>query len=151
VAANKGARMEGFFAWGLNPHGWGWQPCFNCQFLDNEITEGNGYGPRSAFIGAFTSDNNETYAGPLGRALIFRRNLCDNNARLRFHSTVDDVLVERCVVKRSEVGVLVGKGPTNVLLRENRFEDVAKPYDGEGLPGVTIVPEDNGADTGRPR
>ncbi len=139
IAGNKGTRMDGFFAWGLNPHGWGWQPCISCQFLDNEIVEGNGYGGRSAMIGAFTSDNNEQYAGPLARGIIFRRNVLRNNAAIRIHATVDDALVEHCTVKDSETGILIGKGPTNVLLRGNRFERVAKPYEGEGLSGAMVV------------
>ena len=140
VAGNKGARMDGFFAWGLNPHDWGWQPCLNCQFLDNEILEGNGYGGRSAFIGAFTSNNNDKYAGPLARAMVFRRNICHNNARLRLGGTVDGAVIEHCTVRHSEQGVLIGKGPTNVLLRGNQFEDVAKPYDGEGMGEALIHP-----------
>jgi len=140
VAGNKGTRMDGFFAWGLNPHDWGWQPCYNCQFLDNEILEGNGYGGRGAFMGAFTGDNNAKYAGPLARGIIFRRNTLDSNARMRFHATLDDVLVERCMMKNNDLGITVGKGPTNLLLRENRFENVTTPYDGEGLSGAMIVP-----------
>jgi hypothetical protein len=140
VAGNRGTRMDGFIVWGLNPHGWGWQPCYNCQFLDNEILEGNGYGGRSAILAAFTGDNNETFAGPLARGIIFRRNLLDGNARVRIHSTVDEVLVERCTVRHNELGITIGKGPTNLLLRENRFEDVATPYDGEGLAEALVLP-----------
>lgn len=140
VAGNKGTRMDGFIAWGLNPHNWGWQPCFNCQFLDNEILEGNGYGGRSAMLGAFTGDNNEKFAGPLARGIIFRRNTLHSNARFRLHATIDDVLVERCTVKNNDQGMTVGKGPTNLLLRENRFENVTTPYDGEGLDGALILP-----------
>jgi len=140
VAGNKGSRMDGFFAWGLNPHGWGWQPCCNCQFLDNEILEGNAYGHRAAFIGAFTSNSNETYPGPLARAIVFRRNVCHSNARLRLGGTLDDALVERCTVRHNESGISIGKGPTHVLLRNNTFEDVATPYDGEGLDQALILP-----------
>jgi hypothetical protein len=43
-------------------------------------------------------------------------------------------------VKHNELGITIGKGPTNVLLRENRFEDVPTPYDGEGLGGVLVLP-----------
>lgn len=141
VAGNKGSRMDGFFAWGLNPHDWGWQPCFNCQFLDNEILEGNGYGHRGAFMGAFTGDTNEQFPGPLARGIIFRRNVLHGNARFRVHATVDEALVERCTVKHNDLGITIGKGPTNVLLRENQFEDVPTPYDGEGLGGVMVLPK----------
>ena len=56
VAGNQGARMDGFFVWGLNPHGWGQQPSWFCQFLDNEISEGNGYGNRSAAFGTIGAE-----------------------------------------------------------------------------------------------
>lgn len=140
VAENKGARMDGFFAWGLNPHAWGWQPCFNCQFLDNEILEGNGFGSNSAFMGAFTGDTNEIFPGPLARGMIFRRNVLDNNARMRIHNMVDEVLVEHCTVKHNDLGIVIGKGPTDVLLRGNKFEDVTAPLTGDGMAGVTVVP-----------
>ena len=140
VAANTGARMSGFFAWGLNPHGWGWQPCFNCQFLDNEIIEGNGFGAESAMLGAFTSDTNETFPGPLARGMIFRRNVLGNNSRIRIHATVDEALVEHCTVKHNDQGIVIGKGPTDVLLRGNKFEDVTTPLAGDGVAGVTVVP-----------
>jgi hypothetical protein len=42
-------------------------------------------------------------------------------------------------VKNNDTGILIGKGPTNVLLRDNRFEGVATPYAGEGLSGVMVV------------
>ena len=140
VAENKGARMGGFFAWGLNPHGWGWQPCFNCQFLDNEILEGNGFGSDSAMLGAFTSDTNEAFPGPLARGIIFRRNALDNNARIRIHNMVDEVLVEHCLVQHNDTGIVIGKGPTDVLLRANKFEDVTTPLSGDGLAGAVVAP-----------
>ena len=139
VAGNKGARMDGFFAWGLNPHGWGWQPAWFCQFLENEILEGNGYGHRAAFIGAFTSNNNEEYAGPLARCAVFRRNVCHNNARLRLGGTVEDALIEHCTVRHADTGIEVRPGPRSVLLRGNTFEDVGKPLDGDGAVGVAVV------------
>lgn len=139
VAGNVGARMDGFFAWGLNPHGWGWQPAWYCQFLGNEISQGNGYGPRAAFMGAFGSNNNETYPGPLVRGAIFRRNDLLNNARFRIHSTVDGAVVDHNTVRDNEIGIDIGKGPRNVVLRANTFDDVATPHSGEGLGQATIV------------
>lgn len=144
VAKNTGARMDGFFAWGLNPHGWGWQPAWFCQFLDNDITEGNGFGHRAwgdAFLGALASNNNEIYPGPLVRGVVFRRNVLHSNARLRLSGTVDGAVVEHCTVRHNDVGVVVGAGTRNVLLRGNAFESVDEPYSGEGLEGALIVPE----------
>ncbi len=133
IAENTGARMDGFFAWGRNPHGWGWQPSWFCQFLENEITEGNGYGHRSAFIGTFTSDNNEKYAGPLARAAIHRRNVLHNNSRIRIHGTTAGAIVEGCMIANSERGIEVGGDTDAVLLRENTFRNVADPIYGEGI------------------
>ncbi|MEN6642145.1 MAG: glycosyl hydrolase family 28-related protein [Armatimonadia bacterium] len=140
VAGNKGARMDGFFAWGLNPHDWGWQPCFNCQFLDNEITEGNGYSYRSAFLGAVTGNNNELYPGPLARAIILRRNVLQSNARLRFGGTISDALAENCVVKNNEIGVDIRAAANGVLFRNNKFENVTTPYSGDGVEKAMIIP-----------
>ncbi len=53
---------------------------------------------------------------------------------------MDGAVIEHCTVRHSEQGVLIGKGPTNVLLRGNQFEDVAKPYDGEGMGEALIHP-----------
>ena len=65
VAENKGARMDGFSVWGLDPHGWALQPTWFAQFLDNEIIEGNGWGSRSASFGTVAYD--EIPAGSRGR------------------------------------------------------------------------------------
>jgi hypothetical protein len=41
--------MSGFTpVWGYNGHDWGNQPSWYCQFFDNEIIEGNGWGHESA-------------------------------------------------------------------------------------------------------
>ena len=141
VAENKGARMEGFSAWGLNPHGWGWQPVWFCQFLDNEILEGNGYGHRTASFGTITGDNNDVYAGPLARYVIFRRNVCRNNAAINIRGTVVDALVEHCTVEHSDTGINVQATTRGVLLRENTMEDVAHPLQGDGIDRAVIVPK----------
>lgn len=140
VSGNKGARMDGFFAWGLNPHDWGWQPCFNCQFLDNEITEGNGYSYRSAFLGAVTGNNNDLYPGPLARAIVLRRNVLQSNARLRFGGTISDALAENCIVKNNEIGVDIRAAANGVLFRNNTFENVTTPYSGDGVEKAMIIP-----------
>jgi hypothetical protein len=143
VAGNKGARMDGFFAWGLNPHGWGWQPAWFCQFLDNEILEGNGYGGPSAFIGGFTSNNNAVYAGPLARGLIFRRNVLHNNARIRVAGTTADAVVEHCTVQHSDLGIEVGGETQGIVLRDNKLEDVTKPLTGDGAANALVIATPN--------
>ncbi len=124
VAGNKGARMDGFLVWGLNPHGWGQQPSWNCQFLDNEIVEGNGYGHRSASFGTTGGDDPKVYAGPLVRGTIFRRNICRNNASFQIGGATVDTLIEHCTVRDTEVGIKVSPSARGELLRDNTFERV---------------------------
>jgi hypothetical protein len=143
VAENEGRRMDGFFAWGLNPHGWGWQPAWCCQFLDNKLLEGTGYGARvwgPAFFALITNDSNDQYPGPLARGAVFRRNELCSNAFMRIEGVSEDTLVERCTVRHSETGIRVGKTARNVLLRENAFEDVASPLEGEGAAAACVLP-----------
>jgi hypothetical protein len=65
VAENKGTRMDGFSVWGINPHGWALQPSWFCQFLDNEIVEGNCYGPRASAFATIAFDESGGQPGPL--------------------------------------------------------------------------------------
>ena len=126
VAENKGSRMDGFLVWGLNPHGWGHQPSWGCQFLDNEILEGNGYGPRSAGFGTIASDESRTFDGPLVRQAIFRRNVLQNNARFSIGGATEDVLVEHCTIRHNEHAIELKSSTKGVLLRDNVFEGVTR-------------------------
>ena len=126
VAENKGARMDGFLVWGLNPHGWGQQPSWFCQFLDNEIVEGNGYGHRSASFGTVGGDDPKVFDGPLVRGTIFRRNICRNNASFNISGVTVDTLVEHCTVRNADIGIKVGSSVKGVFLRDNTFEQVQR-------------------------
>lgn len=129
VAGNKGSRMDGFLIWGLNPHGWGHQPSWFCQFLDNEILEGNGYGHRSASFGTVASDESQTFDGPMVRATILRRNTLHNNARIVISKGTEDSLIEHCTLRHNDAGIVIKPGAHGVLLRENQFEDIARPIE----------------------
>jgi Pectate lyase superfamily protein len=140
VAENKGARMDGFFVIGLNPHGWGHQPSWYCQFLDNQILEGNGYGSRSANFGARGDDESKTFDGPMVRGPIFRRDRCLNNSAIQIGPSVEDAIVEHCVVENNDRGIVTSPKAGSVLLRENRFLNVANPLV-VGEPSRTLVIE----------
>lgn len=127
VAENKGSRMDGFVVWGLNPHGWGYQPSWYCQFLDNEILEGNGYGHRSASLGTVGNDEAKAFDGTLVRGTIFRRNVLHNNASIIISGPAEDTLVENCAVRNAETGITVKATARGTLLRGNTFESVALP------------------------
>ena len=124
VAGNKGSRMDGFMVCGLNPHGWGLQPSWFCQFLDNEIVEGNGYGHRGAAFGTVAHDESKAFDGPLVNGAIFRRNLCANNASFGLGGATANTIVEHCTVRHADVGVRSVQGTKGALLRDNTFEDV---------------------------
>jgi hypothetical protein len=134
VAENKGRRMDGFLVWGLNPHGWGYQPSWYCQFLDNEILEGNGYGHRSARLGTVGYDETKAYGGALVRGAIFRRNVLHNNASIIINGMAEETLVENNAVRNSENGIIVKASARGTLLCGNTFEGVTQPVQDEQPP-----------------
>ena len=141
VAGNKGVRIDGFYTWGLNGYGWGFQPAWTAQYLDNEILEPSGFGGRiwgPSFFGVITSDD-KPEAGPLARGNVLRRNLLDEQCFMNIGGTATDTLVEGCVIKHTPIGVKVGKSVQGLVLRKNAFEDVAAPVSGEGAAGALVV------------
>ncbi len=128
AARNKCWRAGGYHGLGITYAG-GVQPDMYCQWLGNEIMEGNSYR-----FGA----NNAQAAGPshlavVGRApsinfgAVVRGNTLHNNARLQVLSwgnkaAVENVVVEQNLVRNSDVGFEV-KNAVNVVYRDNRFEN----------------------------
>ena len=131
IARNRAARFDGFLVWGINPHDWGYQPSWGCQFLDNQITEGNGYGERSGGFRIVAVEHNKppvkAFAGPLVLDAIFRRNVLHNNAGILISGRTGNTLVEHCTVKNTETGIIVEPSVRGTLLRGNRFENVTLP------------------------
>lgn len=61
----------------------------------------------------------------LNRGVIFRGNVCANNAGIEIGGNTADVVVENCVVRQNDVGIVVDNTTTSgVWLRGNSFEDV---------------------------
>lgn len=144
VAENTARRIGGFLAWGMHHKGWAWTPNFRCQFLGNEILEGNGYGGEQAGFEAFSTRKPESvkeFAGPLVRGVVFRRNVCESNAGFSLEHGVAETLVEHCTIKRSDVGFQLKGDLRDVLLRGNVMEDVATPYAGDGVGKVMVAPD----------
>jgi len=127
VAENKGARMDGFLVWGLNPHSWGYQPSWYCQFLDNEILVGNGYGGRSSGMGTVAGDEAKVFAGPLVYGTVFRRNKLHNNATISLGGATAQTIVEHNEVRDADVGIRIRDTVTGTLFRDNVLEGAAKP------------------------
>ena len=132
VVGNRGTRMPGFRGMGLWYHGY--QPSWYCQFIDNEIIEGNYYHWHSAaeakidILGARRGD----YEGPLNKGPVVRRNRLDGNAHIRISGTCRDVIVEGNHVANNDQGIFVSKTVENSLVRENTFENVTYEVIDEG-------------------
>jgi hypothetical protein len=140
VAENTGRRMDGFLVWGLDPHDWGQQPSWYCQFLDNRILEGNAYGHRTGGFGTAAAGQPGDGKGRSIRDVVFRRNECLSNSGLSIGGNLHGALVEHNLIEHADVGVNVRLPASGVLLRANRFEDVPTPSSGNGLSSATIVP-----------
>ncbi|MCD6361326.1 MAG: hypothetical protein J7M38_10730, partial [Armatimonadetes bacterium] len=135
AAGNRCARGGGFY----NSGRWyrHFQPSWYCQFLGNEILEGNCYrfgpnnstGAGASFIGTWglQARGGQT---PLALASVHRRNRLHNNAELRFigvdrvYPGLRDVVAEHNVIENTDRGIYVDDGCTGVLLRENEFHNV---------------------------
>lgn len=131
AVGNSTRRSGGFHGLGIT-YGGGVQPNLFCQWLDNEILEGNSYR-----FGA----NNAQVAGPSHLAVVGRRpsvnlgsvvrgNHLLNNALIEVESSggvdaVENVVIERNTVEHSQVGIRVSQG-VGVLYRDNRFVDCAR-------------------------
>lgn len=139
VADNVTSRADGLLAWGLSQHGWGWHPVLRCQFIDNTVTGGSGYGARvagPASIGVATTGNDKAYAGPLARAVVIRGNTLDDQGIISLDGTLEDVVVEGNSIEAAPQGIRVGKDVAGAVVRGNAFKDVREPLTGPGAARV---------------
>ena len=123
--------MDGFLVWGLNPRSWGYQPSWFCQFLDNEILVGNGYGGRRAGLGTVAADESKAFSGPLVYGTIFRRNKLHNNAGISLSGATSETVVEHNEIRDTDVGIRVRETVTGTFLRSNVTQGVSKPIQDE--------------------
>ena len=165
VYNNRATRMTGFFALGQESRGWGWQPSWYNQFLNNEITDGHNYRHQQTQIGVMgtvSSSHVGNYNGPLSKCIVIRNNKFQSNGLIRISGQSEDVLVEKNAMKNSTNGIIVemkrlmelntdlqfhvdhsvgseSKEKTyGILLRHNQFERVDNHYIGEAISGVKI-------------
>ena len=91
------------------------------------------------------------YRGPMALDQVFRRNTIANNGRFFVGGNVQNVLFEAGRVSDADIGVEVttrgGRwadflegGPTDILARNNTFENVTTPYAGDRLNETVIQP-----------
>ncbi len=129
LARNRCARSGGFVGFGMDYHGI--IPLWFVQYLDNQILEGNGYRgphnempPRDAIMSIIDHGNDRA----LTRSCVIRRGILHSNARVEMASA--NGIIENCVVKNADTGLSVSsKHAASIVLRGNRFENVAEPLD----------------------
>jgi parallel beta-helix repeat protein len=138
VAGNTGRRMDGFLVWGLDPHGWGMQPSWYCQFLDNQILEGNAYGHRTGGFGVAAAGKPDDGKGRSLRDVVFRRNHCLSNAGISIGGNLHGAVVEHNVIEQADRGITVKLPATGVIVRENTMRDVGTPLGGDGLSAAVV-------------
>lgn len=139
ASGNQSTRTVGFY----NSGRWyrHYQPSWYCQFLDNQILEGNVYrgGANNALL------SSEAFLGtlglqkppnttPLALAAIHRRNHLHSNAHLEITGGGNpaapgtrDVIVENNIVENADVGLLIDAGVVGVLEHGNVFKQVKEP------------------------
>ena len=140
AAGNKSTRTGGMFASGRwYQH---YQPSWYCQFLDNEISDGNTYrgGPNAAtfageaVLGIYGLQKPPNRA-PLAMGAMLRRNRLLGNAHIEVIGGDDprapgvkDVIVENNVVQRSDESLKQDRGVLGLYLSGNRFLNAASPH-----------------------
>ncbi len=168
VSGNKGIRMSGFLAWGLNARLWGWQPSWYNQFLNTEIVEGNSYSHTPALIGIWgnvdTMDKiknnsrvpekerivfeeiwNHFEITPqmadlsLARCNVVRNNTIRSNGNIKVSGNTSDVVIEKNAISNSDVGIELDQKPDYIYLRLNMFEKVDQPVAGKGKGKALIL------------
>jgi hypothetical protein len=72
------------------------------------------------------------------RGAIFRRDRCLNNSAIQIGPSVEDAIVEHCVVQNNDRGIVTSPKAGSLLLRENRFSNVVNPVT-VGNPSKTVV------------
>jgi hypothetical protein len=127
VAGNRTVRAQGLRGLGLWYYGY--QPSWFCQFLDNEIAEGNYYHWTSAEDAwlEIMGGTYPLYKGALNVGSVLRRNRLLGQAQIRVHGALRDALVESNLVANASCGINVSRSTTRVTLRGNRFENVVNP------------------------
>jgi DNA-binding cell septation regulator SpoVG len=105
------------------------QPSWYCQFLDNQILEGNYYHWNEAADSVLevSGAKHEPYQGPLNIGVVLRGNQLHGQSYIRVSGSCRDVVVEGNRVAHADRGIFVSRDTARVLVKDNQFEDVAQP------------------------
>ena len=151
-------QTTGFIFGGLIPL-WYFEQ-FNTHVIEGNNPGGPPFKLRPAILSMNTYRHPSFYKGPIIRGAVNRHAVSENNATIELAGAVDGAVVENCLIKKSQTGVLLrtsdshylaGKpevdpnasekrSPSNILLRDNRFELVNKPLAGDAIPAALSLP-----------
>ena len=146
MSGNKSTRTGGFLASGR----WyrHYQPSWYCQFLDNEIIEGNTYRSGSnnaiqsgeAVIGVYGFQK-EPNTAPLSIGTVVRRNHLHSNSHIEVIGVskkspgIRDVIVENNIIENADRGIVIDEGSKDTLFRGNIFKNI-RDYDPPAGSGI---------------
>jgi hypothetical protein len=133
IYGNKSTRTGGFTNWALIYNHV--QPSWYAQFLNNEIVEGSTSSDSAISIWGAQM---EVRTNPINFGTVVRHNLL-RNAKVDINGFsckvpgVGDAVVELNSISDSDVGIAIGRGTRNVLLRKNSFRNVATEIEGHAI------------------
>jgi hypothetical protein len=126
----------------------GLMPAFRNQFVGNRVVEGNGSFGGNVGIGHATYPSDHffhVFDGFLGRGLVTRRNIIENNGRIYVSGALRDVVLEHNIIKDSDVGISLTARkearPKWVIVRKNVTERVKAPLVGDAVKEALVLPE----------
>lgn len=129
LVRNRCARAGGFRGFGMDYRAI--IPLWYVQFIGNEILEGNGYrGPSNQMVplDAELAILDHGRGMDLTRSCVMRGNTLHNNARVVMSCA--NGIIENNLVKNADMGIAVeARHAASIVLRGNRFENVAEPLD----------------------
>ena len=107
------------------------------QFFNNTIETGNSYrGPRNqvpaldAQLGLLAyGAGTGSHKYPLVRSCVVRNNKLESNAHLTVSGWVVDSLLEKNTIENADKGAIIADAAKNIVLRNNTFNAVDKPYE----------------------
>ena len=146
AVGNRSARTAGFKSMALNYHGM--QPSWYCQWIGNEILEGNFYqgGSNQSTLAAeaelvvLAHPRRGDWQWPMSLGTVVRGNKLHSNAHITIGSRdaagpdgktptfTRDVVVEQNHVANADRGVWVHRDTAGVLVQNNTFDNVTETY-----------------------
>lgn len=146
------AAMRGVSFWHAGRDARATEPEFFVQFLGNHIAEGARFDPRQYRTGTtgmelVCGSPNADWAYPFVIGGVFRGNRLDSDADLALNAggaakapLIEDVIIEKNRLSKSDRGIVVSDKTQGILLRQNHFDQVLHPFSGPGVASAWLHP-----------